>query len=71
MTWMRLYAHILADSFHLTHFKSFRLQAINAVPDKWDTLVIQPIGSGKILCFQFPAVYTKTITSVNSYKTNN
>ena len=55
---------VLADSFHLTHFKSFQLQAINALLDKRDTLVIQPIGSGKSLCFQFPAVYTKTVTLV-------
>ena len=37
---------------------------INAVLEKRDSLVIQPTGSGKSLCFQFPAVYTKTVTLV-------
>jgi len=55
---------ILADCFHLTHFKGFQLEVINAVLDKRDTLVIQPTGSGKSLCFQFPAVYTKMVTLV-------
>ena len=50
---------VLADSFYLTHFKGFQLEVINAVLQKRDTLVIQPTGSGKSLCFQFPAVYTK------------
>ena len=52
---------VLADKFHLTHFKDFQTNVINAVLNKRDTLslVIQPTGSGKSLCFQFPAVYTK------------
>ena len=55
---------VLADCFRLTHFKDFQIEAINATLDKRDTLVIQPTGSGKSLCFQFPAVYTKKVSLV-------
>lgn len=55
---------VLADCFRLTHFKDFQLEVINAVLNKGDALVIQPTGSGKSLCFQFPAVYCKAITLV-------
>ena len=55
---------VLADCFHLTHFKEFQSCVIDAVLNKRDSLVIQPIGSGKSLCYQFPAVYTKQVTLV-------
>ena len=55
---------VLADRFQLTHFKEFQTKVINAVLNKKDTLVIQPTGSGKSLCFQFPAVYSKKLTLV-------
>ena len=55
---------VLADCFHLTHFKEFRSCIIDAVLNKRDSLVIQPTGSGKSLCYQFPAVYTKRLTLV-------
>lgn len=57
---------VLADCFRLTHFKDFWIKAINAILDRRDTLVIQPTGIGKILCFQFPAcaIYTKTVSLV-------
>jgi len=55
---------VLADCFHLTHFKDFQLEVINAVLNKRYVLVIQPTGSGKSLCFQFPAVYCKAVTLV-------
>ena len=54
---------VLAEKFQLTHFKEFQTRIVNAVLNK-DTLVIQPTGSGKSLCFQFPAVYTKKLTLV-------
>lgn len=55
---------VLAEKFHLSHFKSFQSRVINAVLNKKDTLVIQPTGRGKSLCFQFPAVFTKKLTLV-------
>ena len=55
---------VLADCFNLTHFKDFQYQVINATLDRRDTLVVQPTGSGKSLCFQFPAVYSKKMTLV-------
>ena len=55
---------VLADCFHLTHFKTFQTCVIDAVLNKRDSLVIQPTGSGKSLCYQFPAVYTKQVTLV-------
>ena len=55
---------VLAECFHLTHFKEFQSRIIDAVLNKKDSLVIQPTGSGKSLCYQFPAVYTKRLTLV-------
>ena len=56
---------VLADCFHLTHFKAFQTCVIDAVLNKRDSLVIQPTGSGKSLCYQFLAVYTKTGDTCN------
>ena len=55
---------VLAECFHLTHFKESQSRVIDAVLNKRDSLVIQPTGSGKSLCYQFPAVYTKRLTLV-------
>ena len=56
----------LADTFDLTHFKDYQTRIIDAVIEKRDTLVVQPTGSGKSLCFQFPAVYTRKLSLVVS-----
>ena len=53
---------VLADKFYLTHFKNFQSRIIQAVINNRDSLVIQPTGSGKSLCFQFPAIFTKMLT---------
>ena len=47
----------LAKSFGLTNFKPFHKEIILSVLEGKDTAVIQPTGSGKSLCFQFPAIY--------------
>ena len=47
----------LADQFGLTSFKPFQKEVIEATLDCSDTLVVQPTGSGKSLCFQFPPVH--------------
>ena len=47
----------LAEKFHLTSFKPFQKTVINATLEGKDTLVIQPTGSGKSLCFLFPPVH--------------
>ena len=47
----------LAERFNLTSFKPFQKTIVNAALDGKDTLVIQPTGSGKSLCFQFLPVY--------------
>ena len=46
-----------ADSFGLTKFKPFQKDIILSVLDGKDTVVIQPTGSGKSLCYQFPEIY--------------
>ena len=49
----------LAEKFTLTSFKPFQKTIITAALEGRDTLVIQPTGSGKSLCFQFIPVYLK------------
>ena len=44
----------LAETFSLTNFKLF---TILSVLEGRDAVVIQPAGSGKSLCFQFPVIY--------------
>ena len=59
----------LAEHFNLTEFKPFQKEVINNLLGRNDCLVIQPTGSGKSLCFQFPAIYGKKTVIGNS--TNN
>lgn len=47
----------LAEKFDCTRFKSYQKVVIQEVLDGCDALVIQPTGSGKSLCFQFPPVH--------------
>ena len=49
----------LAKTFGLTTFKPFQKDIILSMLDGKDTVVIQPTGSGKSLCYQFPAIYQK------------
>ena len=47
----------LAQHFNLTSFKGFQQEIIDAVLAKRDAIVIQPTGSGKSLCYQFPPIH--------------
>lgn len=47
----------LAERFGITSFRPYQKDVIKATLDGRDTLVIQPTGSGKSLCFQFIPVY--------------
>lgn len=47
----------LAERFSLTHFKGFQKEVVKATPDGRDSVVLQPTGSGKSFCFQFPPIY--------------
>ena len=56
----------LAEALGLTKFKVYQKEIILLVLEDKDTLVIQPTGSGKLLCFQFPTIYHHKITVVVS-----
>ena len=43
--------------FGLSSFKPFQIDAVNAVEAGMDTVIIQPTGSGKSLCYQLPALF--------------
>ena len=68
----------LAEKFNLTRFREYQKQAITAILDGKDCLIIQPTGSGKSLCFQFPPicqnkksfVITPTISLMKDQVTN-
>ena len=47
----------LAESFSLTCFSDFQSKVIHSTLLGKDSIVVQPTGSGKSLCFQFPPIY--------------
>lgn len=55
---------ILVKRFGLSTFKDWQLKIIQAVLNGNNAFVVQPTGSGKSLCFNFPAVYTGRMTVV-------
>lgn len=54
----------LAEKFSITKFRDYQKKIVKALCAGSDCLVIQPTGSGKSLCFQFPAVYMNKIAIV-------
>lgn len=48
----------LAECFSLTTFSDFQELVIDNTLAGRDSIVVQPTGSGKSLCFQFPPIYT-------------
>ena len=55
---------LLVKHFKKTSFKDWQLTVIKATVDGKNSLIVQPTGSGKSLCFQFPGVVTGMITVV-------
>ena len=47
----------LAEHFNLTKFKTFQKNVIDNTLSGKDSIIVQPTGSGKSLCYQFPPVY--------------
>lgn len=47
----------LAQSFDLTKFKDFQRKVIENTLNGKDSIIVQPTGSGKSLCYQLPPVY--------------
>ena len=45
---------LLAQHFGCLSFKDWQEKAVRAVFEGRDSIIIQPTGSGKSLCFQFP-----------------
>ena len=54
----------LAEKFNLTRFRKYQKEVITALLAGQDCLVVQPTGSGKSMCFQFPAVHQNKISVV-------
>ena len=50
---------ILVKQFGLTSFHNWQLKIIQAVLARKNTFVLQPTGSGKSFCFQFPPLVMK------------
>ena len=68
----------LAECFSLTGFNDFQKSVIDCTLSGRDSIVVQPTGSGKSLCFQCPPVYANkkvivispTISLVHDQVTN-
>ena len=55
---------LLLKYFNKPSFKEWQLRVIAATLEAKNTLVVKPTGSGKSLCYQFPAVVTGKLTVV-------
>ena len=66
VNWKTCRIATLADQFGLTSFHAYQKDVIDNCLGGRDTVVIQPTGSGKSLCYQFPAVYTGKLSIIIS-----
>ncbi|GAA5222116.1 RecQ family ATP-dependent DNA helicase [Membranihabitans marinus] len=57
---------ILKKYWGYSSFRNFQKEAINAVIDQKDTLLVLPTGGGKSLCYQIPAIVLGGVTIVIS-----
>ena len=57
---------LLPSTLDLTSFRTYQKEVIHEYLNGRDTIVVQPTGSGKSLCYQFPAVYTGKMSIVIS-----
>ena len=57
---------ILSDVFGYSTFRGDQEAAINAAMDGHDSLVLQPTGGGKSICYQIPAMLMEGVTLVVS-----
>ncbi len=57
---------ILRDVFGYTEFRGHQKEAIATALDGRDSLVLQPTGGGKSLCYQIPALLSDGVTLVVS-----
>jgi len=55
---------LLVKYFKKTSFKNWQLNMIKATVDGKNSSIVQPTGSEKSLCFQFPGVVTEKITVI-------
>ncbi len=55
---------LLIKHFGITSFKEWQISTIRAVLERRNSLVIQPTGSGKSICFQLPSLITGKMTVV-------
>ena len=53
---------LLVKNIGLTAFKNWQLNVIKTVIKGKNTLIIQPTGSGKSLCFSFPPYTTEKLS---------
>lgn len=57
---------ILKDTFGYSSFRPFQQEAIEAVLNKQDVLLVLPTGGGKSICFQIPALAQEGLSLVIS-----
>ena len=46
----------IKTSLHIKELKEFQMKAIDAIAHGKDVVLVQPTGSGKLLCFIIPAL---------------